>query len=119
MVRHLGIGESFCAAGDAITVELHTGQSGGDAAGRDQDMLCGEVEIFGLSRHGNFPWARDARSAEYSRDLVLLEQVFDAFGERGDDAVFALEHRLQIEVRLGAFDSVRPETVSRFGEQLA
>ena len=54
-----------------------------------------------------------------ARDLVLLEQARDALREPADDAFFALEHALQIQLDAADLDPKIAERMRGFVEALA
>ncbi len=120
-LRHLAIRDGLGAGADAISVQHHTRQARGLAAGGDEDVL--RLDLDGIltadARHHHASRCCDPATTRVPRDFVLLEESRHSRGERLHHLLFALEERSQVELHRTHADAVAGKgTVRRLGVDL-
>ena len=113
LLRHLGEIERAGRRHDALFVDVDAGQPRHVRASGNDDVLGFErlrLAVVGL--HLDLARRRDAACAVKRLDLVLLEQIFDAFDVTLDALLLVLEHRREIDARLADLDAHVAELVA-------
>ena len=112
-LRHLGEIERAGRRHDALFVDIDAGQPRHVRPSRNDDVFRFQrlsLAVVGL----NLDLTRrdDAAGAAKRLDLVLLEQIFDAFDVTLDALLLVFEHRREIDARLADLDAHVAELVA-------
>ena len=93
----LGIGKCLGAGPNSLAVQGHAGQSGGFAAGSNQDGFALEFEGARRIDHRDAPGAFDPAAPLIAGNPVLFEEGIHAAGQGCDNLILAAEHRGQVQ----------------------
>lgn len=93
---------------------LKAGQRGDLRAGRDQDVLRGELRLAGLAGHDDRVRVGDAADAVHGRHLVLLEQHRHALRQRLDRVGLLLHQLRQVQLHLAGYRDPRKTNTTQY-----
>ena len=106
LLRHLGEIERAGRGHDALLVDVDAVQPRDVGAGGDDDVLgLQRLRLAVVGFHLDLAGRGDAAGAVKRLDLVLLEQIIDAFDVAVDALLLVFEHRGEIDARLADLDA--------------